>query len=246
MKGHVVTATGSSKKIAKNLAAKMMLDKLEEVTVLIQSPGGMNFNPYSGQVEGQSKLVQNTKKKVINVNDNYVKTPPSLNTYNYIEEGGRGINILQTHQENTEKDMKEDQVGEAKENRGESFEIEGLEKLSLETAKDPKKHSMGEVVFSMMKGGGDKLEKLLNTDIVGSGYQLDCCSLLGEVAAEHNLNLTYRLVKCLGIDFLSIKSGRSWGHMVSTRRDLGNCRSVLCFPDWQWNDVLYKYYRYRL
>ena len=30
-KGHTVTATGSSKKIAKNLAAKMMLDKLEEV-----------------------------------------------------------------------------------------------------------------------------------------------------------------------------------------------------------------------
>ena len=30
-----MTATGSSKKIAKNLAAKMMLDKLEEVTVLI-------------------------------------------------------------------------------------------------------------------------------------------------------------------------------------------------------------------
>ena len=32
VQGHVVTATGSSKKIAKNLAAKMMLDKLEEVT----------------------------------------------------------------------------------------------------------------------------------------------------------------------------------------------------------------------
>ena len=32
IQGHVVTATGSSKKIAKNLAAKMMLDKLEEVT----------------------------------------------------------------------------------------------------------------------------------------------------------------------------------------------------------------------
>ena len=31
--GHVVTATGSSKKIAKNLAAKMMLDKLEEVAI---------------------------------------------------------------------------------------------------------------------------------------------------------------------------------------------------------------------
>jgi len=57
-----VTATGSSKKIAKNLAAKMMLDKLEEV-------------------EGQSELTQNTKKKVINVNDNYVKTTASLNTH---------------------------------------------------------------------------------------------------------------------------------------------------------------------
>ena len=33
IKGHVVTATGSSKKIAKNLAAKMMLDKLEEVAL---------------------------------------------------------------------------------------------------------------------------------------------------------------------------------------------------------------------
>ena len=73
--------------------------------------------------------------------------------------------------------------------------------MSLETALDPKKHSMAEVVFSMMKSGGEKLKELQRTDIVGSGYQLDCCSLLGEVAAEHNLNLTYRLIKSLRITF---------------------------------------------
>ena len=41
IKGHVVTATGSSKKIAKNLAAKMMLDKLEEVCI-----GSFDFDPF--------------------------------------------------------------------------------------------------------------------------------------------------------------------------------------------------------
>ena len=60
--GHTVSATGSSKKIAKNLAAKLMLDKLEEV-------------------EGQSRLVQNSKNRVINVNTNYVKSPAALDTY---------------------------------------------------------------------------------------------------------------------------------------------------------------------
>jgi len=173
--GHVVTATGSSKKIAKNLAAKMMLDKLEEV-------------------EGQSKLVQNTKKKIINVNDNYVKSPPALSTYTD-EKDGNGSEVLQSHQESNEILEKEEQGGNAEKNEGVSFDIEGLtEKLSLETVLDPKKHSMAEVVFSMMKRGGEKLKKLQSTDIVGSGYQLDCCSLLGEVAAEHNLNLTYREV----------------------------------------------------
>jgi len=175
--GHVVTATGSSKKIAKNLAAKMMLDKLEEV-------------------EGQSKLVQNTKKKIINVNDNYVKNPPALSTYTEEEDesGNKVLQSSQSQQENIKIPKKAEQGGNAEENEGESFDIEGLEKLSLETALDPKKHSMAEVVFSMMKRGGEKLKKLQSTDIVGSGYQLDCCSLLGEVAAEHNLNLTYREV----------------------------------------------------
>jgi len=169
--GHVVTATGSSKKIAKNLAAKMMLDKLEEV-------------------EGQSKLVQNTKKKIINVNDNYVKNPTALSTYTeQVEESGS--KVFQPHQESIKK---EEPGGNADKNESESFDIEGLEKLSLETALDPTKHSMVEVVFSMKKRGGEKLKKLQSTDIVGSGYQLDCCSLLGEVAAEHNLNLTYREV----------------------------------------------------
>jgi len=173
--GHVVTATGSSKKIAKNLAAKMMLDKLEEV-------------------EGQSKLVQNTKKKIINVNDNYVKSPPALSTYTE-EKDGSGSEVLQAQQESIKILKKEEQGGNAEENEGACFDIEGLtEKLSLETVLDPKKHSMAEVVFSMMKRGGEKLKKLQSTDIVGSGYQLDCCSLLGEVAAEHNLNLTYREV----------------------------------------------------
>ena len=157
--------------------------------------GGFRSN-FFGQVEGQSKLVQNTKKKIINVNNNYVKSPPALNTYTEEEDESHG-KVLQTHQECVVKVKKEDQGGDAKENKGESFDIEGLEKLSLETAKDPKKHSMGEVVFSMMKNGGEKLKKLQSTDIVGSGYQLDCCSLLGEVAAEHNLNLTYRFCKIL-------------------------------------------------
>lgn len=169
--GHVVTATGSSKKIAKNLAAKMMLDKLEEV-------------------EGQSKVVQNTKKKIINVNDNYVKSPPAaLSTHTEEDEEERG-KVFQPNQENIIK--KEEQSVEK--NESVSFEIEGLEKLSLETALDPAKHSMVEVVYSMMKRGGEKLKKLHSTDIVGSAYQLDCCSLLAEVAAEHNLNLTYREV----------------------------------------------------
>ena len=197
-----MTATGSSKKIAKNLAAKMMLDKLEEVLDLI-SFDQMDSYPFSfGQVEGQSKLVQNTKKKIINVNDNYVKNPPTLSTYTEEEDESSSSKVLQSHQENVKILKKEEQGGNAEENEGESFDIEGLvEKLSLETALDPKKHSMAEVVFSMMKRGGEKLKKLQSTDIVGSGYQLDCCSLLGEVAAEHNLNLTYRLIKSLRITF---------------------------------------------
>merc|ERR1719339_73943 len=139
--GHVVTATGSSKKIAKNLAAKMMLDKLEEV-------------------EGQSKLVQNTKKKIINVNDNYVKSPPALSTYTE-EKDGSGSEVLQPQQESIKIVKKEEQDGNAEENEGASFDIEGLtEKLSLESVLDPKKHSMAEVVFSMMKRGGEKLKKL--------------------------------------------------------------------------------------
>ena len=45
VQGHVVTATGSSKKIAKNLAAKMMLDKLEEVTdALIYNDQNQKYN----------------------------------------------------------------------------------------------------------------------------------------------------------------------------------------------------------
>ena len=163
----------------------------------------MDFYPFSfGQVEGQSKLVQNTKKKIINVNDNYVKSPPALSTYTEEEDESSSSQVLQSHQENAKILKKEGQGGNAEENEGESFDIEGLvEKLSLETALDPKKHSMAEVVFSMMKRGGEKLKKLQSTDIVGSGYQLDCCSLLGEVAAEHNLNLTYRLIKSLRITF---------------------------------------------
>ena len=145
-------------------------------------------------MEGQSKLVQNTKKKIINVNDNYVKNPPILSTYTP-EENESGSKVLQSDQESIKMIKKEEQGANAEENEGVNFEIEGLvEKLSLETALDPKKHSMAEVVFSMMRRGGEKLKKLQSTDVVGSGYQLDCCSLLGEVAAEHNLNLTYRLV----------------------------------------------------
>ena len=226
-----MTATGSSKKIAKNLAAKMMLDKLEEVLDLI-SFDQMDSYPFSfGQVEGQSKLVQNTKKKIINVNDNYVKNPPTLSTYTEEEDESSSSQVFQSHQENVKILKKEEQGGNAEENEGESFDIEGLvEKLSLETALDPKKHSMAEVVFSMMKRGGEKLKKLQSTDIVGSGYQLDCCSLLGEVAAEHNLNLTYRLIKSLRITFPMgplTHSGRSWGLMASTREDLAKCRSVV-------------------
>ena len=137
--------------------------------------------------------MQNTKKKIINVNDNYVKTPPALSTYTEkIEESGN--EILQPYQENII--VKEEQGGDggaSAVDNDPSFDTEGLvEKLSLETATDPKKHSMAEVVYSMMKRGGEKLKKLHNTDIVGSGYQLDCCSLLGDVAAEHNLGITHR------------------------------------------------------
>jgi len=56
---------------------------------------------------------------------------------------------------------------------------------------------MVEVTFSMMRRGGDKLKKLHNADVEGSGYQLNCCSLLAEVAEEHNLNLTYRWTRGL-------------------------------------------------
>ena len=125
-----------------------------------------------------------------------------MSTYTEEEDESSSSQVLQSHQENAKILKKEGQGGNAEENEGESFDIEGLvEKLSLETALDPKKHSMAEVVFSMMKRGGEKLKKLQSTDIVGSGYQLDCCSLLGEVAAEHNLNLTYRLIKSLRITF---------------------------------------------
>ena len=62
LQGYSVEASGSSKKIAKNTAAKLMLDLLEEK-------------------EGQSKLVQNTKNKIINVTKNYVKETPLLNTH---------------------------------------------------------------------------------------------------------------------------------------------------------------------
>ena len=49
-------------------------------------------------MEGQSKLVQNTKKKIINVNDNYVKNPPSLITYTEQEEESDSKDF-QPHQE---------------------------------------------------------------------------------------------------------------------------------------------------
>ena len=143
-------------------------------------------------MEGQSKVVQNTKKKIINVNDNYLKNPPAaLSTYTDEDEEESGSKVFQ--QNNQESIIKKEEQSVEK-NESVSFEIEGLENLSLETALDPAKHSMVEVVYSMMKRGGEKLKKLHSTDIVGSAYQLDCCSLLAEVAAEHNLNLTYRLI----------------------------------------------------
>ena len=139
-------------------------------------------------MEGQSKLTQNTKKKVINVNDNYVKTNASLNTYTE-------ANLERTTQlweQNTEEKVDNPTSVQTAKAADISLEIEGLEKLTLESAKDPRKHSMVEVTFSMMRRGGDKLKKLHNADVEGSGYQLNCCSLLAEVAEEHNLNLTYR------------------------------------------------------
>ena len=101
--------------------------------------------------------MQNTKKKIINVNDNYVKTPPALSTYTEkIEESGN--EILQPYQENII--VKEEQGGDggaSAVDNDPSFDTEGLvEKLSLETATDPKKHSMAEVVYSMMKRGGER------------------------------------------------------------------------------------------
>ena len=106
-------------------------------------------------MEGQSKLVQNTKKKIINVNDNYVKNPTALSTYTeQVEESGS--KVFQPHQESTKKE----EPGEnAEKNESESFDIEGLEKLSLETALDPTKHSMVEVVYSMKKRGGENKHK---------------------------------------------------------------------------------------
>ena len=139
-------------------------------------------------MEGQSKLTQNTKKKVINVNDNYVKTNASLNTYTE-------ANLERTTQlweQNVEEKVDNPTSVQTAKAADISLEIEGLEKLTLESAKDPRKHSMVEVTFSMMRRGGDKLKKLHNADVEGSGYQLNCCSLLAEVAEEHNLNLTYR------------------------------------------------------
>ena len=139
-------------------------------------------------MEGQSKLTQNTKKKVSNVNDNYVKTNASLNTHTE-------ANLERTTQlweQNTEEKVDNPTSVQTAKAADISLEIEGLEKLTLESAKDPRKHSMVEVTFSMMRRGGDKLKKLHNADVEGSGYQLNCCSLLAEVAEEHNLNLTYR------------------------------------------------------
>ena len=142
-------------------------------------------------MEGQSKLTQDTKKKVINVNNNYVKTTASLNTHTEANLE-RTTQIPQLWEQNTEVKVENPTSVQTAKAADQSFEIEGLEKLTLESAKDPKKHSMVEVTFSMMRRGGDKLKKLHNADVEGSGYQLNCCSLLAEVAEEHNLNLTYR------------------------------------------------------
>ena len=142
-------------------------------------------------MEGQSKLTQNTKKKVINVNNNYVKTTASLDTHTEANLE-RTTQIPQSWEQNTEVKVEYPTSVQTAKAADQSFEIEGLEKLTLESAKDTKKHSMVEVTFSMMRRGGDKLNKLHNADVEGSGYQLNCCSLLAEVAEEHNLNLTYR------------------------------------------------------
>merc|ERR1719474_940796 len=46
--------------------------------------------------------------------------------------------------------------------------------------------------LAMFRGATDTIPA--SSDVEGSGYQLNCCSLLAEVAEEHNLNLTYREV----------------------------------------------------
>ena len=75
--GHTVTASANSKKIAKNNAAKMMLDKLEKV-------------------EGQSKLVQNTKIKIMDVNKNCVTLNPQplSNSPSQQQQTSRGVTNL--------------------------------------------------------------------------------------------------------------------------------------------------------
>ena len=78
LQGYSVEASGSSKKIAKNTAAKLMLDLLEEK-------------------EGQSKLVQNTKNKIINVAKNYVKETPLLNTHLDGDAGVKEISKVYTN-----------------------------------------------------------------------------------------------------------------------------------------------------
>lgn len=148
--GHTVEATGSSKKIARNLAAKLMLDKLEEV-------------------EGQSKLVQNTKTKIINVNNNYVKKPQQLDTY-----GANMAMIPKPEPRRVGTEVARDPAGGS-----------GIQQL------EPPSHGG----LSMRQRGGAELEELLRLDLMAGGWELDCCSVLGRLAAEQGCGVVYREVR---------------------------------------------------
>jgi hypothetical protein len=197
--GHTVEATGSSKKIARNLAAKLMLDKLEEV-------------------EGQSKLVQNTKTKIINVNNNYVKKPQQLDTYGANmamipkpeprrvgtevardPAGGSGIQQLEPPShgglEGTEEVKVDGKTEEEKYDEKNSISNEA----ELERAEDGTMQAQGNAVarfyLSMRQRGGAELEELLRLDLMAGGWELDCCSVLGRLAAEQGCGVVYREVR---------------------------------------------------
>jgi len=194
--GHTVSATGSSKKIAKNLAAKLMLDKLEEV-------------------EGQSRLVQNSKNRVINVNTNYVTSPAALDTYPAVLDADCPANLgtlgtlgtpgtvgtldtpgtLGTPGTVGNQDtvaMPPTHLGVEATQEVPEQEVQG--ELLGEVEGVARGNSVLEFYRGLRARGGAELEGLQARELVVSGWELDSCALLARVGREQGFGLSYREV----------------------------------------------------